>query len=381
MKQMKKNKKKYVILGIFSVIIVVGLVAYLFYPKPANEKAKLNLEKVSPEPVKNVREEWNELTLERMVGRISEEIQSTWNKTGVVWKGTDFSNYQVLFLQESSDGGYDEIAYLIDQEREVGKVQYKDIKKFVLKSQGSPFFKSASNKLNGIPTMTISVEPNYFVGETFKQYELTSLTNSFKYYVYCTHEEFHNTQQNWKLKKFKANHDFSEVSSMYKLKQTRFETLYHLEQAILYPKSKDESLAYAKWWWEKYRTDYLDMYKGSYWSDILEGTADYFDMAMNARTELGMNPDKNKILLKYQEMIKEDYSLETLRNSKNDILRDSYSLGAVSGMLLELYGPNNWQEQVMDDGELMQDILFYNVKSKETSATLEVSNLLTEIYQ
>lgn len=380
MKEMKKNKKKYVTLGLFSVIIVVGLVAYFFYPKPANVKAELNLEKVSPEPVKNVQEEWNELTLERMVGRISEEIQSTWNKTGVVWKGTDFSNYQVLFLQESSDGGYDEIAYLIDQKREVWKLPFKDIKKFVLKSYGSPFFRISSNKLNGIPTMSISVEPNYFVGETFKQYELASLTNSFKYYVYCTHEEFHNTQQNWKLKNFKANHDFSEISSMHNLKQTRFETLYHLQQAILHPESKDESLASAKWWWEKYRTDHLDMYEGSYESDILEGTAQYFDMAMNARTEIGMVPDKEIILLKYQEMIQKDYSLETLRNSKDDILRDSYILGGTSGMLLELYGPNNWQEQVMDNGELMQDILFYDIKAKETPATLEVSKLLEDLY-
>ncbi|EPH96908.1 hypothetical protein D920_01908 [Enterococcus faecalis 13-SD-W-01] len=376
------KKKLFITLGVILMsVIAVASCFYINTYKSADVQLAFSKKEIHPKKIDHLQNEWSSAEFEQAVGLVNDNIKSTWNSSGKVWSETDFSNYQVLILPENEDGSIQETVYLIDSDRRINQVPYEEIKVFNEKSIGSPFFKPATNKLNGIPTMTLSIEGNHFTEENLK-YEISALPKSIKPFVYATHEQFHSFQSDWKLKDLKEMTDFDSIENKSEVKQARLEVLFYLQKAILDEKDREQNIAKAKGWWEKYKESYPDVYKGAYKSDMLEGTAQYFDLAMNVRANTGMDAPKETLEKKYQEAIQTYYFVlnkKDLKAEGMDFLRDSYDLGAAAGILLELLDKKDWQQEVMDKGTLPQEILFQDYHSETPQSTPAIKALAESI--
>lgn len=97
-------------------------------------------------------------------------------------------------------------------------------------------------------------------------------------------------------------------------------------------------------------------------SDIIEGSARYFDMAMNVTSSLGLNATKEERLTLYQRLLTSDYDIDVRYDGYGD--SESYDLGGLSGILLEMEGRDGWQKRV-EKGESPVDILLENVEPVE----------------
>lgn len=364
------------------ILIIVGMASAIFYKllmAPADIKVDLTAHSVETKY-----DNWEDITVEKLVVRVAEQIENTWSQCDRIWPRMNFGDSQVLFIV-TNDQGYTDYTYLIDSQREIKQIPYKEIEVFYNKSEGSPFFKSASNKLNDIPTMSLTISEDYIEEEGIQNKgEYKALSENTIHFMIATHEEFHNRQREWKgIKKFLLDEqieNYNALSDVYLIRQARLEVIYNLRQAILQPEKEVSYLNAAKWWWDYYKTQYPDVYISARASDVLEGTARYFDMALNVRSAYGMDAKEEQIKEGYQKLVELDYEIDARTYSAKDFLGDSYPLGGFAGVLLERQEYEGWQEEVMNQGTIPVEILLREYSGEVQVPSDGIITLLDEIY-
>ncbi|MGL4736177.1 MAG: hypothetical protein ACRCW2_01870, partial [Cellulosilyticaceae bacterium] len=175
--------------------------------------------------------------------------------------------------------------------------------------------------------------------------------------------------------------DYQALPDVYAIRQARLEVIHNLRQAILEPEKEDTYLNAAKWWWDDYKTRYPDVYKSARESDVLEGTARYFDMALNVRSAYGMDARKAVIEEGYRKLVALDYEIDERTYLAKDFLRDSYPLGGFAGVLLERQEREGWQEEVMNQGIIPVEILLRDYRGEAQVPSEKITALLDQMYR
>lgn len=324
-------------------------------------------------PYENLEREWSNMTMDKYILRVAQQIWSTWNDLDKIWPGVDFSKYNVLYVEANGNN-----AWLISSDKEINKLNAKDLPdKF--KAQGNPFmFSSSENTLNGKPTIKVEVDPEMF-NNPYDNGEFKALPNSSMLFTFTVHEEFHNYQSTWKIKETDQEELLTKGVENFSARTQRLEIINALNKAILEPEKEQQYLESAKWWFEEYKKNNKEEYELTKSIDILEGTARYFDMATNMRSIEGLSISEEEAFKFYQDMIREDYNLDAERFFGLPD-EEAYDIGGSSGVLLEKQNNLDWKKEAQQ-GTPPLEILLKDYKAVPQQPSQEVENLVKSIQE
>lgn len=333
---------------------------------------KINMEtSIEKEPYINLKSQWKDMTLDKYVLRTAQQVWKTWPYAEKIWPGADFSKFNLLITE--TKGRY---SWLISYNKKIVKFNSKDLPKSY-KVQGiKNLFTDSNHKLNNIPTIKVEIDSEMFQ-KNYDKAEFESLKTGTLLFPFTTHEEFHRYQNAWKPGETDQEKLFKLGENNFKARTQRLEIINALNNAIINQDKEKEYLQAAKWWFEEYKKDNPQEYKLVKTFDILEGSARYFDMAMNIRSIFGMDLKKEDAFNLYKEMIIKDYKLSSDRYYGLPD-EESYDIGGLSGVLLEAKENSNWKSEV-EKGKTPLEILLKDYKKVPQKNSDEVLKLIDEI--
>ncbi|OKL54403.1 hypothetical protein BSZ39_04420 [Bowdeniella nasicola] len=136
---------------------------------------------------------------------------------------------------------------------------------------------------------------------------------------------------------------------------------HRLIEAYRHPDKRSEALAKAKYWLEKWQTEYADEAKSIKATDIAEGTARYTDNMAAFTTD---SISKEDIRKKASElMVTGDFSASADA--------ESYTIGEAAALLLDEVG-GDWKKDFYQSNTTLADLLLKDVKTAEDSVDPEV---------
>lgn len=328
----------------------------------------MNLEAL---PYEDLEKEWSNMNMDKYILRTAQQIWNTWNKLDKLWPGVDYSKYDVLYVETNGEN-----AWLISKDKKITKMKVSDLpSKF--KSQGEPFeFNSSKEILNLKPTIKVEVDSELFNNE-YNEGEFRALPSSSMLFTFTIHEEFHNYQDSWKIDETDKEKLLQEGVENFGARSQRLEIINALNKAILEPEKEQQHIEAAKWWFEQYKKDNSKEFEMVKSIDILEGTARYFDMATNIRSINTEDLDEKEAMKMYQDLIREDYKLESKRFFGLPD-EESYDIGGSVGILLEKHKNEEWKKEA-EKGILPLEILLKDYKAVPQSESIEVKKLMADI--
>ena len=143
------------------------------------------------------------------------------------------------------------------------------------------------------------------------------------------------------------------------------------------PDKETQYLEAAKWWFNKYKMDNEKEYNMIKSIDILEGTARYFDMAVNVRSIKGMDISEDEVFKVYQNMVREDYTFSSDRFFGLPD-EESYDIGGLCGIILEKQNNKEWKKE-SENGTPPLEILLNNYKQTPQEPSPEVKKIIEDI--
>lgn len=208
----------------------------------------------------------------------------------------------------------------------------------------------------------LALEEVYLENDKNLVSEFEALPENTYLFNVLAHEEFHSYQGSWSGIKNDQMKFYEEYLKNPEARVLRVHLMKALNAAVMDYENVDSPLEAAKYWSDRYDSEYEAESKLAKSSDIIEGSARYFDMAMNVTSSLGLNATKEERLTLYQRLLTSDYDIDVRYDGYGD--SESYDLGGLSGILLEMEGRDGWQKRV-EKGESPVDILLENVEPVE----------------
>ncbi|PKJ55671.1 hypothetical protein [Bacillus sp. SN10] len=307
--------------------------------------------------------------MDRYVTRTAQQVWDTWGSLDEIWTGANYKEYNLLVVSG-------EDAWVISTDKKIKKIASNDLPMRFSMSGLNYSYQAPTMKYDGKPTIKVEVAPDMFK-EKYDNGEFEALPASPQLFTFTTHEEFHHYQDNWKVDKIEPE-KVEELTGNKEARKIRLELLASLRMAVIDTSKEKEHLAAAKYWFDTYKKNHPEDYKTVRGMDVLEGTARYFDMAVNVRSNIGMNASKEEVYQKYKDLIEKDY---TLNISRIDGFADSesYDLGGAAGVLLEKNKKDkSWQKEA-ENGTSLVEILLKDVKSVPQQPSQEIEKLIKEI--
>ena len=140
-----------------------------------------------------------------------------------------------------------------------------------------------------------------------------------------------------------------------------------LIQAFENPDKQDEYLGKAKFWLDKYNTEFKDEADSIRATDIAEATARYtenFGMFIGKNlSEEDLRKEAEKYIMKEQIFIAAD--------------KESYEIGYVAGLILDEKHPN-WKENYYSTGKGVPEVLLEDVSSVSDEPDKEIVHKITK---
>ena len=310
--------------------------------------------------------------LERYVASLSREVQTAFPQAASVWPNADFSNVTIAF----TDGAF---GWLVGAEgthalskEEIAKVYIKEagFGCTTIEGKNAVFINATSVVLfyrllayAGPPPSFLFAEEFLTGGKPFAQgllvQELKSHWHSkgieteitlpvrrngaTRIFSFAAHEAFHEyVQYAWQKNFLSA--DNSIRHERYPLRHIpraqRALVQGYLMNSPPLSWIDTNSLAKAVFWHEQWKKSYPKDYNKALYTDVIEGTAQYFDMNFEALTVNGgifLWPEKERYLATFplEHSIQDSalmHSVKLLRNSADD---ESYLTGAIAGKVLD----------------------------------------------
>lgn len=356
-----------------SMVIITCTIGLISCSK--NEKMQINpidMEvNIGQLPYQDLEKEWSVMNMDKYILRTAQQIWNTWSSMDKIWPGVDFSKYNVLYV--SIDG---ENAWLINPNNEIIKFSGKDLPDKFKATGEEMSFTSSEETLNGKPTIKVEVKPKMFE-EPYSVSEFKSLPTGTNLFPFTVHEEFHNYQGTWKINDVNKEGLLQEGVENFEARQERLEILNCLNKAVLDPDKETQYLEAAKWWFNKYKTDNEKEYNMTKNVDTLEGTARYFDMAVNIRSIKGMDISEDEAFKVYQNMVREDYTFSSDRFFGLPD-EESYDIGGLCGIILEKQNNQEWKKEA-ENGTPPLEILLKNYKQTPQESSPEVKKIIEDI--
>ncbi|MFI6093195.1 hypothetical protein [Streptomyces sp. NPDC051218] len=230
-------------------------------------------------------------SFDALVASVQKDIARAWPHTGQAWPGADFSGHNLLLTD-----GNKIVAVNKDGTRPVSAGQL-DKAKIDVPAEESFDVVTWDSK----PSLIIHVPKDLGAGQKPDPTGLTAPQPGYAFAL-ASHEQFHPYVQNkpqWaSLKAFDERSD-GDRTELYPLQAgpriDRAMVYNTLLDALKNPANRAQRLSQAAWWDAKWRKDYPDDAKGQQSTDLLEGTAKYFEQYTLAMAQVDKPTDAQQV--------------------------------------------------------------------------------------
>lgn len=275
-------------------------------------------------------------TVDDYINDIYEKIKIHWTSMDKVWPGLNYENHNFLLFVLDNDQNIEKIWLMNTKEkREISRDKAENI-------QVPKNFAYSKLEFEGKPSIASSISISVLDSPFSKDNIL---------YRIITHEMVHFYYQPMSL--LENEGDRGTLYPLdYKPRLYRKMLFLNLCDAFV-NNDKAKYLSQAKYWFEKWKTEYPNEFKSIENTDIIEGSTRYIEYLGEGITR-DMKPEElNKYLVsKTLKISKEGYSLSADS--------ESYELGYISGILLDINLPN-WKNEFYNNKKAPVDILLEKV--------------------
>lgn len=227
-----------------------------------------------------------------LVDRVQKDVATAWPHTGQVWPGADFSDHNLL-LTDGTD------TFALDVHGRT-KVSAQDLEKAKIDIPAEDAFDVVT--WEDKPSLIIHVPKDLGRGQKPDPTGLTAPQPGYTFAL-ASHEQFHPYVQNkprqWQSLQTLDEQSVGDRTELYPLnagpRVDRAMVYNSLLTALTSPDERDKHLSEAAWWNAKWRKDYPDDAKGQEATDLLEGTAKYFEQYTLAMTEVDKPNDAEQV--------------------------------------------------------------------------------------
>ncbi|NEB76010.1 hypothetical protein G3I40_12370 [Streptomyces sp. SID14478] len=231
-------------------------------------------------------------SFDELVDRVQKDVATAWPHTGQVWPGADFAGHNLL-LTDGTD------TFAVDTHGKT-TVSAEDLEKAKIDIPAEDAFDVVT--WDDKPSLIIHVPKDLGRGQKSDPTGLTAPQPGYTFAL-AGHEQFHPYVQNeprqWPSLKTLNEQDEGDRTEMYPLKSgprvDRAMVYNSLLSALTSPDERDQHLSEAAWWNAEWRKDYPDDAKGQDATDLLEGTAKYFEQYTLAMTEVDKPTDAAQV--------------------------------------------------------------------------------------
>ncbi len=343
---MKRNKIRLIAV---SSALIVG--ASVFIAGCSSDK-KINNQEITAEKSKEKSTENNasDVNFEKFVSGVHENIKAHWPHMDKVWPTYDYKNHNFILLKLNDDQSISEAWVMNSNEKR--KLKESEYGKITAPQPGG----YSELKFEGKPSIAMSVDDS-----TMDEKDSVN-----EIYRIGTHELVHFYYQ-------KLSNSDSEADRSQKYPSDGTPRIYrrmiydNLIKAYEEPDKDEEYLSKAKYWLDKWKTEYEDEYKAIKSTDIAEGTARYSENLSMFITDKISDEEFRTSAIKE---IKRPESFDTADE-------ESYEIGYVAALILDKKQPD-WKEKFYEEGKTIEEKLLENTKPTEEEADAERKDKITK---
>ena len=282
--------------------------------------------------------------------QVSKLVQQNWPAMNKVWPTYDYSRHNFVLFYLDAEGKVKEARLLNAKEnRSLKKEEYEGI---------IPPNPEGYDQLEfqGKPSIAMSVDDNV----------MNSKDSVNELYKTATHEMVHFYYQSG----VQASADSSR-SQLYPVEATprlyRRMLYTRLIQAFEHPDKEEEYLGKAKYWLDKYNSEFKSEADGIRATDIAEATARYTE---NLSMFAGRNLSAQDTRQEAEKYIKKDEIFIAAD-------KESYEIGYVAGLILDTKNPN-WKENFYATGKGVPEVLLESVSPIADEPDKDIEEKITK---
>lgn len=276
---------------------------------------------------------------------IAEKVKLHWPHMDKVWSGYDYTKHNLILFYSDELGSIKE-AWLINSEgsRQLDAKEFEDI----TPPQPDGF---APLQFEDKPSIAMNLDDISLTQGDAAEQTYRTATHELVHFYY--HVDGLTDAEGSRFQKFPID----KTPRLY-----RAMVYKNLREAFFAPDLAEDHLAKAKYWYEKWKSEFNDEYEDIKGTDIIEGTARYVENIGSFITDQTSDEDFVK-----GAAASIDYSAFF---STADA--ESYEIGYLSALLLDRNNPQ-WKESFYESGKTLEETLFENIseKEEEIDATLE----------
>lgn len=285
------------------------------------------------------------------VSLIHEKVKEHWPHMDKVWPTYNYDNHNFVLMNLNDDQTVKE-AWVINS-KEKRKLTEKEYEKI----EAPQVDGYVDAKFDGKPSIVISFDDSSFKGKNSIDEIYRLATHELVHFYY--QEDVVREENSSRTQKYPSE----ETPRIYR------RMIYNnLIKAYETPENEEEYLSKAKYWLEKWKTEFPDEYKQIKPTDIEEATARYTEnIGIFIKDGLSDEEFKENAI----KSIKKDAKFETSDE-------ESYEIGYVAGLILDKKQPE-WKKEFYKEGNTVEEKLLENIKPVEEEVDPEVKEKVTAI--
>lgn len=341
--------KKFVI---FKWLLLFVPFTMIFSGCASEDTSSKNSEAYMKQNKNNTKKVSLDMYLSDMLSRISKN----WNYVDKIWANTSYKKHNVVLFYLDPKGNVEK-GFLLN----VSQTRPIELKANEWKGVTVPTVNGyAKTNFKGNPSISLAIDKM-----TLEESDLRKENTS---YDLASHELFHFYYQD-NIVSDEENDRSTSYPIDYKPRLYRKMLFINLKKAF---ENKEESSSYlgkAKYWHDKWKNEYSEEAKKIHYTDIAEGSAKYFEILANVAGQLG-NKNINNLDI--------SYFVNQLNSLSDTIDNESYSIGAMSGLILSQKNIN-WTETFFAKNKTLAELLLENVESITDIADEQIENDLKKV--
>lgn len=288
-----------------------------------------------------------DLSSKEFAENIQKRVATHWPHMSEVWPDHDYEKHN-LILFHVDENGEPKLAWNIN----VKGVNKVDLNKLDVEIPYPGSY--AKIEYENKPSIAMSIDD-----EVIKDLEKSSE----QVYKTVTHELVHFYYQDEHIESSRlANYPLDKTPRMY-----RKMIMNNLVKAYKNSDESDKYLSHAKYWYDKWTTEFSDEYNDIRGTDIDEGTARYVEN-IGSFIKPGLSKEEFK-----------ENAIKNINLDEDFVTADSesYDLGYVTALMLDQKIPN-WKENFYKNKETLEEVLFKDVKPLEQDVDPEIEKKVSE---
>lgn len=297
-------------------------------------------------PYENLREEWHTLTFDLYVIRMAQLYWASWVSTEKIWTTFRYNNNAWGLISSP-------YSWFILPDKTIEKRWTSELPEPIQNLADDATY-------NGYSLFLLPIgeeETDQRFEEPFDEGEFSIFPTSNLFFTIHAHEAFHKFQEKWLVDEESSGLDTPDILELIMknphARELRLELFKNLRNAILYPYDSDKYLSWAKYWLNTYYEEYKDEADLIKDTDIDEGSARYFEIAITCRSLFGFYTSTDELYNAYRRLVDSFYLVEKVEQYPE---LEVYNIGGLAGILLEMTNHAQWQDRV-EAGERAEDIL------------------------